>query len=55
MTIKIGNDKILLTEGTITITFTSGLASVIDVSQTKYLYINPNEVKTVAIEEIKRD
>lgn len=54
MTIKIGNDKILLTEGMVTITFTNGLASVTDGSQAEYLYINPNEVKTVVIEEIKK-
>jgi len=46
MIIKIGEEKVIA-ESDVTIFFKNNTTTLIDGNQTKFLYINPNEVKMV--------
>ena len=54
MIVKIGDERIIA-ENNITIIFNNNTTVFVDGSQTKFLYINPNEVKTVVIDEKKKN
>ena len=50
MIVKIGDERVIA-KNNIMIIFNNGTTMFVDGSQTKFIYKNPNEVKTVAIDE----